>query len=109
MKDKNKHHTSLLAPSSVLLFRTHSPQVQLGASAATGIDRKVVLLAELLEETEGVALTAMGSLKLLQQEEHCIMDQTQHVGTGHPVEGQRSQPGNRSSLLHPVYHRFPGL
>lgn len=83
------------------------PEIQLRASTATGVDRELVLLRELFEESEGMALAVVGSLQLLQQEYHCITDQTQHVGAGEPLKGQRSQPRDSSRLLHPIDHCFP--
>lgn len=68
----------------------NKPKIELRAGAAAGIDRQVVLLAELFEETKCVALTAVGSLKLLQQKHHRVMDQTHHIGPGDPLKGQRS-------------------
>lgn len=85
-----------------------TPQVQLRAGTAAGVDGKVVLLAELFKKTEDVSLTPVGPLELLQQVDHCIVDQAQHVSAGHAVTRQRSQPSERSSLLHPINHCFPG-
>lgn len=81
--------------------------MELRAGAAAGVDGQVVLLAELFEEAEGVPLAVMGSLQLLQQERHGIVDQAQHVGARHPVAGQRPEPCNGPGLLHPVDHRLP--
>lgn len=89
------------------LATTAVPQVEFRAGAAAGVDGQVVLLAELFEEAKGVPLAAMGSLQLLQQEHHGIVDQAQQVGTRHPVAGQRPQPCNGPGLLHPVDHRLP--
>lgn len=55
-----------------------------------------------------MSLTSMGPLELLQQVDHCIVDQAQHISTRHAVTRQRPQPGECSSLLHTVYHCFPG-
>lgn len=86
----------------------YTPQVQLRAGTAARVDRKVILLTELFKKTEDMSLTSVGPLELLQQVDHCIMDQAQHVSAGHAVTRQRSQPSECSSLLHPINHCFPG-
>lgn len=68
------------------------PKIELRSSTATGIYRQIVLLAKLFEESETVALTAVSSLKLFQQKDHCVMDQTQNTGTSDVLKRQRPQP-----------------
>lgn len=86
----------------------HRPQVELGAGTAGGVYREVILLLKLLEEAEVVALTSAGTLELFHQEHHRVMDQAQHANARHPGEGELSQPGDGSGLLHPFHDRFPG-
>lgn len=73
-----------------------------------GVDRQVLLLADLFKEAEGVAMAATGPLELLHQEDHRVVEQAQHMGTCHPREGQLPKPGPCPRLLDTVYHCPPG-
>lgn len=64
-----------------------------------GVDRQVLLLADLFKEAEGVAMAATGPLELLHQEDHRVVEQAQHTDTCHSREGQLPQPGPRQRPL----------
>lgn len=63
--------------------QSSSPQVDLRARTAAGVNGQVVLLARLLMESESVSMAALGSLKLFHQINHGIVKQTYHTSAGH--------------------------